>query len=175
MSMLCLGLALAAQVDIARFEKLFSKTPEQVIELVGEPGGKFLQDGTDHWLYDNAVKEEGGKKVCPEILFRKGKSFQITWVPEALMKKGVAVAKGFAGWTPPAEVKEKDFTAADTGVKGKSKADVLRKLGEPDEKRVFNGREVWAYKLVRMSKTDPRHLTIVLEFEGDTVENSFGN
>jgi hypothetical protein len=165
-----------AEVDIKKFKYIGGKSFDDIIALVGQPAARYKAGDVDYWLYDNAFKEEEGKRKCPELLFEKGEVFQISWIPDEIMKKSVMVAKGFGDWTPPTEIKEKTFTVSDTGVVDKTKSEILENFGSPDVKKVFNGKEVWEYKKVSMGKEAPEmYVTIFLEFEGEKVVSSVGN
>ena len=54
-------------------------------------------------------------------------------------------------------------------------SNVVSKPGQPDAKRVFNGREIWEYKEVQFAANSPEILTTYLTFEGDIVASSAGN
>jgi hypothetical protein len=165
----------AQWIDVGKFEHLAGSTPEVIVRQVGKPAASYLHDGIEHWLYPNAIKVLDNKRHCPELLLHAGASPQINWVPEGIMQKSVTIAEGFAGWKQPSKVIVKPFIVADTGVQGQSKSIVLRKLGEPDEKRVFNGREVWEYQKVRLVREKPKTVTVYLEFDGDLVVSAAGN
>ena len=149
-------------------------TPDELLDKHGPPAARYTADNTSHWFYPNGCRTEDGQVECPEFLMEDGTVFQITWLPEAIMKKSVAAARKIAGWTQPASVREKKFTPSDTNVKGKNKSTVTAKLGKPDLKRVFNGRELWEYRKVRMSSILSNTMTIFLEFEDDKVFSSAG-
>lgn len=162
-------------IDITVVDELSSASPDATIERIGPPAASYTHRGTEHWLYPNAVREQDGLRTCPEMLFEDGRRYQISWLPEAIMHKAVVAANQFRGWKPSGPVKQKSFTATDTGVVGEKKNTIVRKFGQPDIKRVFNGRELWEYEQVRLGKDNPQTLTIFLEFEGDTVATSAGN
>lgn len=162
-------------IDIRLFEEVGAKTAEVIIELVGHPTAKYTHDGTEHWLYPNAVKEDGNMRLSPELLLENGRQFQISWVPEDIMIKSVEAAKGLSNWKEPSSIREKTFSVGDTVVMGNNKSQVIGKLGEPDAKRVFNGNEIWEYKEVHFAANTPETLTIYLTFEGDIVSSSAGN
>ena len=63
----------------------------------------------------------------------------------------------------------------DTGVVGKTKADVIEKLGQPDVKKVFNGKEIWVYRKVKMAADKPETISIYLTLEDGKVTESVGN
>ena len=163
------------RVEVEKFETFGMFSTQEIIDRVGHPAASYTHTDTEHWLYPNSVKESERGRLCPELLLRDGTKFQTNWLPEDIMKKSVAVAKGFANWTQPTEVKEKRFRASDTGVVGKRKAGVIAKFGQPDGKRVYNGKELWEYEKVRLSSNDPETVIIYLEFEGDVVTSSVGN
>ena len=77
--------------------------------------------------------------------------------------------------TEPSSIRKKSFSVGDTVVVGKSKSQVVSKLGQPDIKRVFNGRELWEYQDVQFAADNPETLNIYLTFEGDIVASSAGN
>lgn len=162
-------------VDIAPFEGFGMITTEEIIERVGRPAASYTHRETEHWLYPNAVRQSESGRHCPELLLEDGQKFQTNWLPEDVMRKSVAAAKRFAGWTQPTEIKEKTFDASDTAVVGNRKAGIVRKFGQPDGKRVYNGREIWEYDRVRMAANNPETLTIFLEFDGDVVTSAVGN
>lgn len=162
-------------IDIEAVNELSSASPEETIARIGPPAASYTHRGTEHWLYPNAVRVEDGERTCPEMLFEDGRRFQITWLPEEIMKKSVIAANHFKGWKPSGPVKLKSFTASDTGVVGESKSTVVRKFGQPDTKRVYNGRELWEYEQVRFGSGNNDMLTIFLEFDGDKVVSSAGN
>jgi outer membrane protein assembly factor BamE (lipoprotein component of BamABCDE complex) len=91
------------------------------------------------------------------------------------MKRSVQVARGLADWDQPDSTREKSFSVGDTVVMGQSKSQVVGKLGQPDAKRVFDGREVWEYRDVQFAASNPQTLTIYLTFDGDIVASSAGN
>lgn len=162
-------------IDIAVVDELRGASPEATIERIGPPAASYTRRGTEHWLYPNAVREENSVRNCPEMLFEDGRRYQITWLPEAIMKKSVVAANRFRGWKPSGPVKQKSFTIAATGVVGESRSAVTRKLGQPDAKRVYNGQELWEYEQVRYESGNSDTVTIYIEFEGDTVSSSVGN
>jgi hypothetical protein len=153
----------------------FAYSPEELVEKFGQPAAKYTFDGTSHWFYPNGCKKEVGGAQCPEYLMENGTVFQITWLSEAIMIKSVTSVRKFAGWSQPATVSKKRFTAADTGVVGENKTTVTSRFGPPDAKRVFNGRELWEYRQVPMGPSNPDTLTIFLEFEGNKVFSAAGN
>ncbi len=163
-----------SEIDIEKFNRL-PWSQEEVIAYVGRPAATYTHDGTDHWLYPNAVKVTDGQRLCPELLFEDGQRFQMNWIPEKIMKKSVVAARKISDWKQPYPTKQKSFFVTDSGVVGDSKSRVLQKLGKPDAKRVFNGREVWEYEKVRFSNTNNETLTIFLEFENGKVVSSAGN
>ena len=163
-------------VAIEKFEEFGMFSTAEIIERVGSPAASYTHGDTEHWLYPNAVKQSERGRQCPELLLRDGQKFQTNWLPEDVMKKSVAVARGFGNWTQPNEVKEKrSGFLADTAVVGKRKAGVVAKLGQPDGKRVFNGKEIWEYEKVRMAPNKPDTVIIYIEFDGDVVTSSVGN
>ncbi len=165
----------AGMIDIRLFDKVGAKTAEAIVELVGHPAAKYIHNGDDHWLYPNAVKVEGERRLCPELYLRDGREYQISWIPEDIMKKSVIAAQGFSDWKEPSSIRKKTFSVGDTVVMGKTKSQVVSKLGQPDAKNVFNGREIWEYKDVQFAANNPETLTIYLTFEGDIVASSAGN
>ena len=164
-----------SKIDIEVVNELSTASPDETIARIGPPAASYTHRGTEHWLYPNAVRVEDGERTCPEMLFEDGRRFQIPWLPEEVMKKSVVAANRFKGWKPSGPVKQKSFTATDTGVVGESKSTVIRKFGQPDTKRVFNGRELWEYEQVRFGGGNNETLTIFLEFDGDKVASSAGN
>ncbi len=166
---------IAGTIDIRLFDKVGAGTAEEIVALVGHPAAKYFHNGDDHWLYPNAVKVDGDKRLCPELYLRDGRQYQISWIPEDIMRKSVSVAKGLSDWQEPGSIRKKTFTVGDTVIMGKSKSQVVGKLGQPDAKKVFNGREIWEYKEVQFAANNPQTLTIYLTFEGDIVASSAGN
>ena len=164
-----------APVDAALFDEIGAESAKVIIETVGRPAASYTHDGTEHWLYPNAVKESDGQRVSPELLLENGRHFQTSWIPEDVMKDSVVVAKELLDWNQPSSPREKSFFVGDTVVMGRSKSQVLGKLGEPDAKRVHKGREVWEYRDVRFSAGNPETLTIYLTFDGDIVASSAGS
>ncbi len=165
----------AGMIDIRLFEEVGTETAEAIIELVGHPAAKYTHEGDEHWLYPNAIKVDDNIRLCPELLLRNGRQFQISWVPEDVMIKSVNAAKKLTDWKEPSSIREKTFSVGDTVVMGNNKSQVVSKLGQPDAKRVFNGREIWEYKEVQFAANNPESLTIYLTFEGDIVASSAGN
>ncbi len=162
-------------IDIEVLDGLVAASPEETIEQIGPPAASYTHRGTEHWLYPNAVREEGGRRTCPELLFEDGRRYQITWLPEAIMQQSVIAANRFRGWKPSGPVQQKPYSIAQAAVVGESKSTVNRKMGQPDTKRVYNGRELWEYEQVRYDSGNADTVTIFLEFEGDTVSSSVGN
>lgn len=162
-------------IDIEKFRRVGVSTAAEIIELIGPPAASYTHRGTEHWLYSNASKEINGQPVCPEILLENGESFQITWLPRETMLKAVVAANRFKGWERPGPVKDKPFVISDTDVQGENKTTVVRKFGQPDAKKVFNGHEWWEYEKVRLNSGDAQSYTLFLEFEGDTVASSAAN
>lgn len=160
-----------------KFAKITTKTSADVIvDLLGRPAASFVdEDNDEHWLYLDCSNSKYDQARCPEVLVRNNLNRQINWLPEDIMRKSVSVAKGFAKWVQPAAVKTKSFALGDTGVRGQNKSAVLKSLGEPDFKKVFNGREVWVYKQVPVAPNNTKTISIFLEFEGDVVASSSGN
>lgn len=163
-------------VAIEKFEEFGMFSTTDIIERVGRPAASYTHGDTEHWLYPNAIRQSDRGRYCPELLLRDDQKFQTNWAPEDVMKKSVAVARGFANWTQPSEVKEKRAGfLKDTAVVGKRKAGVVAKLGQPDGKRVYNGKEIWEYEKVRMASNKPDTVIIYIEFDGDVVTSSVGN
>ena len=162
-------------VDFQKFNTLGVQSTEKIIAVVGRPAASYLHGDIEHWLYPNAIRRSELGSHCPEILLVDGKSFQIDWLPEPVMKKSVAIAGGFADWSPPTEIKEKSFDLADAEVAGSEKANIISSLGQPDAKRVFNGSEIWEYEKVRLAQDKADTVTIFLEFDGDFVTTSAEN
>lgn len=172
--MLLLALCLQVSEEAAKFDKVFNKTPEQVVEIAGDPAGSYVDGDSSYWLYPNVVREKDGVRTCPELMFKRGKVSQVNQILEETMKRSIAAAEKFKDWKPPANVKEKEFFLADTRIVGKSRAEVVEKLGEPDGKKVFNGLETWIYRKVRISAEDPQHITVYVEWEDDKVLRTVG-
>ena len=165
----------AGLIDVRLFDKVGAKSAEAIVELVGHPAAKYIHNGDDHWLYPNAVRIDGDRRLCPELYLRDGRQYQISWIPEDIMRKSVIAAQGFSDWKEPGSIRRKAFSVGDTVVMGKSKSQVVSKLGQPDAKKVFNGREIWEYKEVQFAANNPQTLTIYLTFEGNIVASSAGN
>ncbi len=165
----------AGMIDIRLFEQVGAETAEDIVELVGHPAAKYTHNGDEHWLYPNAIKMDDNMRLCPELFLRNGRQYQISWVPEDIMIKSVSAAKKLSDWKEPSSIRKKTFSVGDTVVMGNNKSQVVSKLGQPDAKRVFNGREIWEYKEVQFAANNPETLTIYLTFEGDIVASSAGN
>lgn len=151
-------------------------TADEIVDLLGRPAATFVdEDNDEHWLYPGSVKTINNQAHSPEVLIHNNRHRQIIWLPEDIMRKTVSVAKIFSHWVQPSSVKKKAFALADTGIRGQNKSTVLKNLGEPDFKKVFNGREVWVYKQVPVAQNNPKTISIFLEFEGDLVTSSSGN
>ena len=161
-------------VDIQKFDRL-PFDADEIIEYVGKPAAVYVHRGEEHWLYPNAVRVSPGERVCPEVWLRDGVRFQTSWLPENIMKKSVASAKNLKGWRPNGNVTVKRFYVSDTGIVGQSKTSVVSRLGQPDEKKVFMGTEVWEYYKVRYAPGENREVSIFLEFDGNKVSSSVGN
>ena len=162
-------------VDFQKFSTLGVQSTEKIIAVVGRPAASYMHGDIEHWLYPNAVRRSELGSHCPEVLLVGGKSFQIAWLPEPVMKKSVAIASGFADWSPPTEIKEKPFDLADAEVAGSEKANIISSLGQPDAKRVFNGNEIWEYEKVRLAPDKAETVTIFMEFDGEFVTTSAEN
>jgi hypothetical protein len=162
-------------IDSAKFGALGVRSASAIIAVVGRPTATYRHGGTEHWLYPNAIRRSELGAHAPEILLKDGKSFQINWLPEDVMHKAVAIAKGFANWAPPEEIREKGFSLSDPMLVGTKKSSIIKALGQPDGKRVSNGNEIWEYQKVRLALDKPETVTIYLEFDGDVVTNSVGN
>ncbi len=67
------------------------------------------------------------------------------------------------------------ISLAETAVKGQSKSQVVGKFGQPDAKRIFDGREIWEYRKVKFSTESPSSLTVYLTFDGNIVAESAAN
>ena len=165
----------AGSIDVTLFDGIGAKSAQTIIDTVGPPAARYTHDGIEHWLYPNAVDVQDDQRVSPELLLENGTHFQTNWIPEDVMSDAVDVARDLAGWQQPAAPRPKSFTVGDTVVMGNSKSQVVGKLGEPDAKRVYNGREVWEYRDVPFAANNPQSLTIFLTFEGDIVASSAGN
>lgn len=165
----------AGSIDAKLFDEIGAKSAQVIIDTVGPPAARYTHDGTEHWLYPNAVDLRDDQRVSPELLLENGTHFQTSWIPEDVMQDAVEVARGLANWQQPATPRPKSFTVGDTVVMGNSKSQVVGRLGEPDAKRVYRGREVWEYRDVPFAANNPRSLTIFLTFDGDIVTSSGGN
>ncbi len=51
----------------------------------------------------------------------------------------------------------------------------MGKFGQPDAKRIFDGREIWEYRKVKFSTESPSSLTVYLTFDGSIVAESAAN
>jgi hypothetical protein len=165
----------AGALDIKLIDEIGAETATVIVETIGQPAARYTHDGTEHWLYPNAVKVSDDRRVSPELLLENGRHYQTSWIPEDVMKRSVQVARGLADWDQPDSTSEKSFSVGDTVVMGQSKSQVVGKLGQPDAKRVFDGREVWEYRDVQFAASNPQTLTIYLTFDGDIVASSAGN
>jgi len=165
----------AGHIDVRLFDEVGAEDAETIIATVGHPAARYTHDGTDRWLYPNTVLVEDGRRLSPELLLENGKHFQTTWIPEDVMKQSVKVAKRLANWRQPESVRDKVMSLAETAVKGQSKSQVVGKFGQPDAKRVFDGREIWEYRKVRFSAESPSSLTVYLTFDGSIVAESAAN
>lgn len=167
--------ASAGSLDVQLFDEIGAETAAVIVETIGQPAARYTNDGTEHWLYPNAVKLSDDRRISPELLLENGRHFQTTWIPEEVMKNSVQVARGLTDWDQPESTQEKSFSVGDTVVMGKSKSEVVGKLGQPDAKRVFDGQEIWEYRAVPFAANHPRTMTIYLTFNGDIVASSAGN
>ena len=165
----------AGSIDVRLFDEVGGENVDTIIATVGHPAARYTHDGTDRWLYSNTVKIDDGRRLSPELLLENGRHFQTTWIPEDVMRRSVKAAKRLASWRQPESVRDKVFLLADTVVKGHSKSQIVGKLGQPDAKRVFNGREVWEYRKVKFSADNPSSLTVYLTFDGSIVAESVAN
>lgn len=165
----------AELIDIGEIGALGDGSKEAIVERLGQPAAKYVIDGTEHWFYPNATDESADQPVFAEMLIEDGQMFQITWLPEDVMRRSVPSARRIAGWVQPDRISEKHFDIADTDIVGNSKGDVAGKLGQPDAKKVFDGREWWEYRKVALSPDSSQTLTIYVEFDGDRVISSVGN
>lgn len=170
------GTASWAEEDAARkFSIRQGLPPGEVLKLVGEPSAKYQDGDEECWLYGDALRESGGRRTCPELLFRNGRFQQTNWLPEDVMRRSVEVARSFGDWQPPAKASRKPFTARDTAVVGLTRDEVEGKLGRADAKKVFNGNEVWVYRKVPLSADEERELTVYVTFEDGKATRSDGN
>jgi len=167
--------ASAGALDIQLIDEIGAQTAAVIVETIGQPAAKYTNDGTEHWLYPDAVKVSDDRRISPELLMQNGRHIQTTWIPEDVMTRSVQVARGLADWDQPDGTREKSFSVGDTVVMGKSKVQVVGKLGQPDAKRVFDGQEIWEYREVPFAATNPQTMTIYLTFNGDIVASSAGN
>lgn len=165
----------AGSIDVRSFDEVGGEDAETIIATVGQPAARYTHDGTDRWLYPNTVKIDDGRRLSPELLLENGKHFQTTWMPEDVMKRSVKVAKRLESWRQPESVRDKVIPLAETAVKGQSKSQVVGKLGQPDAKRIFDGREIWEYRKVKLSAESPTNLTVYLTFDGSIVAESAAN
>ncbi len=161
--------------DATIFDALGSENADVIIDRAGQPEAKYTHDGTEHWLYSNYVKTSAGARVCPELLLENGRAFQVSWIPQDIMKKSVEVGRRLADWKQPGAVGKKAFTLENTDVQGQSKSDVTAKFGQPDAKKIANGREIWEYRKVHVAEGSTDTYTIYLAFDGDTVVSSVAN
>lgn len=164
------------KLALDKFENASSKPIDEMLRLIGPPNAHYHRSNQEYWLYGNVVKIEKrtGKKLSPEVIIRNGKGMQTNWHPTDRLKKSIAIAKTFGAWSPPKTIKEKRFFLKDTNAVGLTKAQLIKKLGQPDAKWVFSGTEVWTYEKVRQDKKHPKHLTILFHFNGDKVIYSMG-
>ena len=169
------GAPAANRIDVGLFDEVGGEDAETIVATVGHPAARYTHDGTDRWLYPNTVKIEDGRRLSPELLLENGKHFQTTWILEDVMRRSVEVAKRLADWRQPESVRDKVFSLAETAVKGQSKSQVVGKFGQPDAKRVFDGREIWEYRKVKFSTESPSRLTVFLTFDGSIVSQSVVN
>lgn len=158
-------------VPVQKFDGLPFEA-DAVIAAIGPPAASYTHRGTEHWLYPNAVREEGGQRACPELLFEDGQRFQTNWLPEDVMHDSVRAARAIGDWQRRAPVQDKRFYAVGEDVRGAHKAAVVRRYGEPDAKKVHAGREWWEYERVPVSADNPQRLTLFVEFDGDVVASA---
>ncbi|PIQ25314.1 hypothetical protein COW36_19705 [bacterium (Candidatus Blackallbacteria) CG17_big_fil_post_rev_8_21_14_2_50_48_46] len=163
------------QIPIEIFEKYYHLPFFDILEHLGPPSAHYHYQGDEYWLYEKPLKtDSSGFETWPEIRIKKGRGVQVNWLPLKILHPSIEIAKSFGEWTPPHEIREKKFFLKDTQLKGISKAKVLKKLGEPDCRRVFQGIEIWEYGKVRLSAKNPKQLTLLIEFKGSRVTRSLG-
>lgn len=148
---------------------------EDVLSRLGAPDARYRVEGSEYWLYDSVGRIQNDQKQLIELLIVDGKAAQVNWLSEEVMRNTVAVAREIGDWEPPAGPRTKVFYVTGHDIRGLSKSALLGRFGQPSVKKIFNGIEVWEYREVPMSASDPRKLSLFVEFDGDVVRQSMGN
>lgn len=148
---------------------------EDILERFGAPAARYREGEEERWLYPNLGRIDDGQRLCAELHISEGSSYQITWLPEAVMRKSVQAARRIGDWQPPTNPARRNFFISGSDPRGLGKAGVIARYGQPDLKKVFNGAEIWEYRGIPMAADNPQRLTLFIEFEGDTVSQSMAN
>lgn len=162
-------------IDTALFEDLAEMNAEQILEDIGLPAAMYYNIDLEYWFYPNACRDEGGRK-CALLLIKDDKPIQINWLDEDEIRRSAEVARGFSGFRPPAQIREKTYSITGLGdIRGLTKTMVAARIGQPDVKRVYDGVELWEYRQVRPQPGSSQRLTMVVEFDGDRVADTRAN
>lgn len=154
------------------FESVAFKNEEEVLELLGEPDAAFEQGGRISWYYSKPAFNRQGKPVCPELQFMEDEARMVIMWPPDKMKKQIALVRRLKAEGAQASKGPATFTFSDSfkylGV-GTPQATVREDLGEPDSKKIVEGREEWNYDTLIIENGASRRLTVVLQ-KGKVVE-----
>ena len=84
------------ELDIQLFDEIGAESASTIVETIGQPAARYTHDGTEHWLYPNAVKVSEG-----DFLNRDGTATAFTHRVDpsgrVLLRNVRAVAGGVAG------------------------------------------------------------------------------
>ena len=130
--------------------KVAFKNEAEVRAILGEP--VYIYQDTDRlrWFYKISTKGMDGVEVNPEIQFMEGEvRFVINYSPE-ITDDHIATAKlnTVAKPNPPADRKKYSFEEFFNLTKDKTRSEIVANVGDPDEKNVIQGQEVWQYQNV---------------------------
>ena len=158
-------------------DELFSigGASEDILQRFGPPAARYRKGDEERWFYPNLGQIENGARLCAEIHISEGSSYQITWLPEAVMAKSVQAARRIGDWRPPTNPPRRNFFITGSDPRGLAKPAVVARYGEPDLKKVFNGVEIWEYQRIPMDASGAQNLTLYIEFEGNSVSQSMAN
>ncbi len=152
---------------------LLFKKEEDAIAALGEPDIRYQRDDRLSLIYSRPAPNRPDEG-CPDVQIMNGEIRFIINYPCDTMPDRIATAKLNNGVEPkPIENRSQHMTfeQAFAAVKvGAGQDSLLRVLGEPDDKRISQGREIWQYDTLIVENGAARKLAVVFDDSGRVAE-----
>lgn len=156
-------------------EKLAGKTPAQVEKLLGKPAAIYRQQDHESWYYQKPSTGPNGTLVYPEVRFADGKVRSVNHWDKSAMDDKVKTST-LNDTVEPVPVPRAETLDLDEFHKlafGKNQDEILNNLGQPDNKKIVDGHEVWQYNGIVKHQDGP--MTMTIEFENGVARHLQGS